>query len=263
MSYREPGNGFFQIQFFSSGKQVRSHLFYGFAVSPVLVKVSSCKSDRRTMICYLPTDLHRSLVIQDAFQDFKAKKSPPPAFFYCSRSTSEPARSDPEKILASLARQLSNLQPEQKLLQPAVTVYKRKEAEGFASGPLQVKESRDLIVQLVELHTLSVIVIDALDECDPEKRSDLLNAFELILEESTHLVRIFISSRDDQDIVFHLGKYPNLQISSERNNEDIANFVRITSKELIRKGKLLRHSQSRTDMEDLIVRKVTEGAAEM
>jgi len=246
----------------SSGKQLKSPLCCGSTVSPVLARASSCKSGRRSWVCHFRTDPPRSLVIQDALRDFEAGQSPSPAFFYCSRSTSEPARSDPEKILASLARQLSTGR-EQKLLQPAVAVYKRKEAQGFASGLLQIEESRDLIVQLVDLQPQAIIVIDALDECDPEKRSDLLNAFEFILQESTSPVRIFISSRNDQDIVFRLGQYPNLQISSESNSKDIANFVRITCKELIQKGRLLRHSKSKADMEDLIVQKVTEGATGM
>ena len=205
-------------------------------------------------------------MIEDAFRDFEARRSPPPAFFYCSRNTAEPARSDPEQILASLARQLSNLRPEQPLLQPAVAIYKKKEAEGFASGPLRIEESCDLIIQLAESYQLTIIVIDALDECNPEKRSDLLDALEKILQESANLIKVFISSRDDQDIAFHLNilkQYPNLEISSERNSEDIARFVKITAKELIRKRKLLKYSQSKQDMEDLIVQRVTKEASGM
>jgi hypothetical protein len=202
-------------------------------------------------------------VIEDAFRDFEARRSPPPAFFYCSRNTAEPARSDPKQILASLARQLSNLRPEQPLLQPTVAIYKKKEAEGFASGPLQIEESRDLIIQLAELYPLTIIVIDALDECNPEKRSDLLDALEVILQESANLIKVFISSRDDQDIVFRLKRYSNLEISSERNSEDMASFVKTTAKELIRTRKLLKYSRSKLDMEDLIVQRVTGGASGM
>jgi hypothetical protein len=211
----------------------------------------------------VPTDAPRSIVIEDAFRDFEAKKSSPPAFFYCSRNTAEPARSDPEKILASLARQLSNLQPEQPLLQPAIALYKTKKQQGFASGPLRIEESCDLILRLLGLYSLTVIVIDALDECNPDTRTDLLDALETILRESTNLVKIFISSRDDQDIVFQLKQYPNLEISSESNYEDIESFVKTTAKELIRKGKLLKYSSSKQDMEDLVTWRVTAGAAGM
>jgi hypothetical protein len=231
-------------------------------VFPALAKACSCTF---IVIWLIKTPLiaPRSIVIEDAFRDFEAGRSPPPAFFYCSRNTAEPARSDPEQILASLASQLSNLRPEQPLLHPTVSIYEKKEAEGFASGPLRIEESRDLIIQLAELYPLTIIVIDALDECNPEKRSDLLDALDMILRECSNLIKVFISSRDDQDIVFCLKQYPNLEISSERNSEDIASFVKTTAKDLIRKRKLLKYSQSKQDMEDLIVQRVIEGASGM
>jgi hypothetical protein len=104
-------------------------------------------------------------------QAFDAGQSPPPVFFYCSRNTAENGRSDPEAILASIARQLSNLRPESPLLDPAIVAYQKREAAGFASGPLDINESCALIMQLIEHYPLTTIVIDALDECDPEKKS--------------------------------------------------------------------------------------------
>jgi hypothetical protein len=130
-------------------------------------------------------------------QRFEVFHDPPPAFFYCSRSTAEPTRSDPVAILASIARQLSNLQPDLPLLKPTVELYEKKEAEAFASGPLRMEESRSLIIQLAEHYPMIIIIIDALDECDPSKRADLLEALEQILQNSSNLVKIFISSRDD------------------------------------------------------------------
>jgi hypothetical protein len=38
-------------------------------------------------------------------------------------------------------------------------------------------------------------------------------------------VKIFVSSRDDQDIVLELCRYLNLEIASHRNSDDIARFV--------------------------------------
>ncbi|KAI9787978.1 MAG: hypothetical protein M1816_007282, partial [Peltula sp. TS41687] len=166
-----------------------------------------------------------SIVIEDAMQGFHAGHNNPPAFFYCSRNTAEPARSEPQAIIASLARQLSNLRPEHPLLKPAIEIHKKKEAQGFASGRLRIEESCALIIQLVEHYPLTIIVIDALDECNPEKRDDLLEALETILEESSNLVKIFVSSRDDQDIVLHFQHYPNLEIKSDRNTDDIVRWA--------------------------------------
>ena len=124
-------------------------------------------------------------------------------------------------------------------------------------------ECIELVVQLVDQYPLTVIVIDALDECDLTKRTDLLEALETILRQASSLVKIFVSSRDDQDIVCHLQHYPNLDISSDRNGEDIKSFVTTETKALIRKMKLLRHSRSKQDMENLIINKVTDGAGGM
>jgi hypothetical protein len=102
-------------------------------------------------------------------QAFHASQYPPPIFF---QSPAEPGRSSPEAIAASIARQLSSLQPGLPLLSPIIETYLRKEADAFVSGPLHIRETCALILQLVEFYPLATIVIDALDECDPDKRSD-------------------------------------------------------------------------------------------
>lgn len=165
--------------------------------------------------------------------------------------------------MASIARQLSSLQPGDPLLNPSITIYKQREASGFASGSLRIEESKSLILQLIEHYPLTIIVLDALDECDPEKRGELLEILESILQDSSRLVKVFVSSRDDQDIVCHLEGYPNLGITSDRNMEDIASFVKIETQDLIKRKRLLRFSNSKAELEAKIIRKVTEGAGGM
>jgi hypothetical protein len=205
-------------------------------------------------------DTIRSIVIEDTIQAFRAGQSPLPAFFYCSRNTAELTRSNPEAILASIVRQLSNLEPELPLLDPVITLYKQREAQAFASGPLRIDESTALIIQLVEHYPLTTIVIDALDECDPEKRDDLLEALETILRESSSLVKIFVSSRDDRDIVYFLQDYPNLEITSNRNSDDIASFVKVETQYLIKRRKLLLSSSNKEELKEIIIDQVTKGA---
>ncbi|KAF1946986.1 hypothetical protein EJ02DRAFT_331027, partial [Clathrospora elynae] len=204
-----------------------------------------------------------SIVIEDALKSFKAGNSPQPVFFYCARNSAETARSDPKAILASLARQLSSLEPGKPLLKPAVDLFEKEEAEGFASGRLQIEESCQLIMQLIELYPQTTVIIDAMDECDPTTRLDLLQALEHVLQDSSSLVKVFISSRDDQDIVLSLSNYPNLEIDSQRNSDDIAKFVKVEVERLTQARKLLRHSNSQAEMKTLVIDKVTEGAAGM
>lgn len=204
-----------------------------------------------------------SIVVEDAFKSFQAGISPQPVFFYCSRNPAEPTRSDPTAILASFARQLSSLGPGKPLLRPSVNLYNKEEAEGFSSGQLQVDESCRLIMQLVELYPQTTIVLDAMDECCPDTRLDLLKALQDLLKQSNSLVKVFVSSRDDQDIVLKLSDYPNLAIDSRRNSDDIAQFVTSEVERLTKAGKLLRHSNARTEMKRMIIKKVIEGAAGM
>jgi hypothetical protein len=73
-------------------------------------------------------------------------------------------------------------------------------------------------------------------------------------------VKIFISSRDDQDIVCHLQEYPSLEIASYRNKDDIARFVRAETKSLIQRRKLLKFSSSKDKLQKFIVDQVIKGA---
>jgi hypothetical protein len=199
-------------------------------------------------------------VIEDAKKAFHDGKSPPPAFFYCSRNTAEPTRSSPDAIVASVARQLASLQPGHPLLPPIVAAYTKRETEGFASGSLDIEESRALIIQLIEHYPLTTIVIDALDECDPERRADILESLEIILQQSSSLVKIFVSSRDDQDIVLYLRDYPSLELSSNKNMDDITSFVKAETHSLIKRRKLLALSTSKENLKTEIIDQVTKGA---
>lgn len=117
--------------------------------------------------------------------------------------------------------------------------YQERKKEGFATGPLDTDECRDLIIQLLPNYQQSNIVIDALDECDKDTRSKLLSVLATIMESTPNLVKIFISSRDDDDIVIKLNRRPTIRISSKDNSGDIERFVeseidkRISSRELL------------------------------
>ena len=104
-----------------------------------------------------------------------------------------------------------------------------------------------------------VIIIDALDERNPDTRCELLKSLESILQESS-LVKTFVSSRDDQDIVWHLQNYPSLELLSDRNSNDIAAFVKSETRRLIMKGALLRFSKNKEELQQVIIDRVTKDA---
>ncbi|KAJ9129512.1 Velvet factor, partial [Pleurostoma richardsiae] len=204
-----------------------------------------------------------SLVVEDALAAFRSYQRPPPAYFYCSRNPAEPKRSDPESILASIARQLSCLKPGLPLLQPTIAIYRAHEEEGFAAESLRLQEIRTLIMQLSEHYPTITIILDALDECNPSTRECLISAMESILQESPCLIKIFVSSRDDQDIVYKLRQYPNLDLSSDRNSGDIAKLVEWETSRLIKAGTMLRFSTKRQELKQKIIQKVATDAQGM
>lgn len=203
--------------------------------------------------------VNSSLVIEDMIKRFEASQSALPVYFYCTRSAAEPERSKPDTVLASILRQLSCVQADGPLLSPVIEKYKRQ-GEGFKSNGLDVDDSRDLIIRLIEDYNMTIIVVDALDECDAEMRQSLLDALEHILKESVGLVKIFVSSRDDQDIVYTLRDYPNLDISSDRNTADIKAYVKTETQKLVKKGQLLRNSRAKEEMTASIIEQVSRGA---
>ena len=201
-----------------------------------------------------------SIVIEDAMRRSEAGQSPPPVYFYCSRDPAEPQRSDPAAILSSIVRQLSCAEPGLPLLPPVIEKYEKK-GQGFSSQGLQIEESCELITRLIENYPVTTIVIDALDECNPEKREMLLDAIESLLQDSSlGLLKVFLSSRDDQDIACTLREYPNLDLVSSRNSADIEAFVREETNRLVKKQRLLRNSHAKEALKTLIIDQVSRGA---
>ena len=103
-----------------------------------------------------------------------------------------------------------------------------------------------MLVRLTTERRLSHIIIDALDECSRQEREYLLDALSQLTKESTGTVKVFISSRDDMDIVRSLAGCPNVLISAKSNQDDIATFVNLEVDNQIQKKRLLAGHVSET-----------------
>jgi hypothetical protein len=155
----------------------------------------------------------------------------PVAYFYCNRN--EEQRRDPTMIMQAILKQLSLLLSESHdfretygLPRPVVTKYNERIKEDFSSGALRLQECKELILSLLDMNPQTTIVIDALDECDPTKRGQFMEVLKTIIISSKTLVKIFISSRGDGDIVLRLDEVPNLYIKASDNKADIERFIR-------------------------------------
>jgi len=95
------------------------------------------------------------------------------------------------------------------------------------------------MISLINAYRRTAIIINALDEADPKKRRKSLDTLKAIMETSSSLVKIFVSSRDDGDIVRTLKGEPNLFIEAKDNSQDIEWFVQREITQCIMEGRLL------------------------
>lgn len=138
------------------------------------------------------------------FKAYSNLSVPPIAYFYCVRSEAERERAVPLEILRAILRQLSSTHIDFPVKEPIAKEYdnRKRKADEDGSDPkeLSMGDCVRLILELTE-NSPATIIIDALDECEDSTRHELLDALDNIVIQSAEIVKIFISSRDDVDIV--------------------------------------------------------------
>lgn len=77
----------------------------------------------------------------------------------------------------------------------------------------------------MNLYPRTTVVLDALDECEPDLRRKLIDVVEFLLAHSERPLKIFISSRPDGDIRDRFLSRPNIEIQATDNQGDIEKFV--------------------------------------
>lgn len=121
--------------------------------------------------------------------------------------------------------------------------YRLRKQEADEDGSeierLDLLETTDQIIEITSEMPV-IILIDALDECRSDQRHELLQALDVLLEKSAHLVKVFVSSRDDVDIVLKLQKHQNIYISIDDNKHDINRFIQAEIERAQSDGRLLK-----------------------
>jgi hypothetical protein len=80
--------------------------------------------------------------------------------------------------------------------EPAQMKYNEVRENSFGCRKLSLEESVQLVLSLTDENP-ATFVINALDECDPSRRYELINSLEEILHRSANVIRIFVTSCDD------------------------------------------------------------------
>lgn len=188
------------------------------------------------------------------------------AYFYCSKNASEVERSDPNEIMRSLVRQLSVTSDRSKTIHSTVLQdYERREAdaeiEGFDVARLSLEDCVRLILKITGPDPATIIV-DAIDEIQPRSRYGLIKALNQISRESSSVVKIFATSRHDDQVLSLLSNASMLRIDAETNHSDMKSFVNHQLAMVISDRRLLGGEVSRgleADMSQALI----DGAGEM
>lgn len=177
-------------------------------------------------------------------QHRKASTPPPPlAYFYCSRRGADTRSRSSLEILSALLRQLTGRDTQLPLRGTvALEFQRRKELYGGTGAQISRLNTEDVVTHILAIAADDpiIIVVDALDEADEAERGDLFRSLEKILQESQNVVKIFVSSRNDGDIVDALEHYSNTNIEEGMNGEDIRKFAEYKVQEAIESKRLLR-----------------------
>jgi hypothetical protein len=122
--------------------------------------------------------------------------------------------------------------------------YMKREQAGFPEDLLDLRRCQELITEAIMHLPHVTLVIDAMDECDLNSRHRLLSTIRGICAVCPENVSVFLSSRNDHDIVLELEGFPNHYIQPQDNADDIAKYVDFRLQEAIAQRRLLRGNAS-------------------
>ena len=131
-------------------------------------------------------------------------------------------------------------------------------------GEVSANEATNIILNTIVGHSVTYIMVDALDECDRQRREFLIDCLKTILTKSSSVVKVFVTSRDNhQDIAWSMEGFPALYIDASRNQADIDRYVQYSVTNAVAKRKLLPTEQVTKDLQQMIENSLRESAAGM
>lgn len=197
-----------------------------------------------------------SIVIQSFLdQNIDANADRPPvAYFYCSQKSTDPRTADPREIMCAILRQLVGRDACASLRGDIGQEYQRRkelaDQKGSQIMPLEFEDVVARILSIAKDEPLTII-LDALDEIEESGRGELFDALERIVQESLNIVKIFVSSRDDGDIVDRFERCPKIRVDDMLNGNDIRDFIGFKVNEAIVSKKVLRGKVSKSLRDDI------------
>ncbi|KAJ5837197.1 hypothetical protein N7447_003223 [Penicillium robsamsonii] len=188
----------------------------------------------------------------------------PVAYIYCSNTKTSLSSLTCAAILRNVVKQLAVTQQGQKVRQGLWDEFKKRQKAADMDGldplPLTVDECVQMLLELT-LDCPATIIIDGLDEL-VGNQLDILTSLQTLENESSSLIKIMISSREDTYIAQELHDAISLPVTICQNSEDIKTFVQHSVSSAITNRKLLGGSVS-ASLKNHLVESLYQGARGM
>lgn len=186
-----------------------------------------------------------TIFIESLLEQHRTASVPPPplAYFYCSKKGADARSRNSLEILCALLRQLTGRDTQSSLRGTVAHEFqRRKELYSGTGAQISRLNMEEVVTHILRIAADDpiIMVVDALDEADELERGDLIRSLEKISLESLNVVKIFVSSRNDGDIVDAFEHHPNIGIEEGMNGEDIKSFTEHKVQEAIETKRLLR-----------------------
>lgn len=191
--------------------------------------------------------------------------TPPCGFFYCQNSPSEPSRALASSILRSIVRQLSVNPSDGSVHQEVVSTYEKETAAAqkarIEPGKLNIDGCVALILSITSTNPV-YIAIDAVDELEETERAVLVEALQQIIALSASVVKVFLTSRDNTQLLALLEHEARIRVSSKHNGTDVDAFVQLEIDKAVRQKRLLNGNIS-SDLVVMMSQELRRGSGEM
>lgn len=206
-----------------------------------------------------------AVVIQKLLEDAAGvEDAAPVAYFYCSRENTESCRADATEILRAILKQLSCSSPDGQVRHTIAAEYKQRlldaERDGLDVRSLAPSECTHLILELTS-EAPATIVIDGVDELSNTSQ-DLLSALQHLVDKSSSVLKVFVSSREEAAIARSLHHASSIRVTSADNSKDVTAFVNHHVSNAIEQKRLLGGLVSNSLRED-IISEIIDGTGEM
>lgn len=109
---------------------------------------------------------------------------------------------------------------------------------GDNSRSLTFKEMSSLVCSAINLNSAVTMVLDGLDECEKEVKEQMIAFLECLTNPRSTVVKLFVSCREEDNILRSLTKFSRIHVTSAASEDDIVSYISGSVRSRIEAGQL-------------------------